>query len=524
MTFVFPVLLGSLALIGIPVLIHLIMRRKPKIEMFPAFRFLLQRQRINVRKLRLRHLLLLALRILLVACIGLALARPQVFFQSLSLRGDRPIAVVMIFDTSFTMQYKGNNDIPRLEQAKEQALELIKQLPQGSQVAILDTAESAAAGRTQWYQSMNEARDRIAGLQWKPANSPVSQRLENAYRMLADLANSKDDEHGRHLPRLILIFSDRTRSSWDTFGDMDLPQTGAQAGSARPFSKFRRLVQAADQVPPILSGLHQAREYVPNLIDQLGELREKLPPEAGKDYPQQELLGSLTQMSEALPRVTADDLVAGSEFIKTIDNVRRQTREMILALSPMKDPDPSKEYQEKLLVSLNSILKDLAGARAFFIDLGIDTPFDLALLDLALPSIDGRPRQVFSKNEKFQLRAHVLATGKDADTTLALQVGKKTFPAAHIKFKAGQVQVVPFEIDCNEFGVGQHSAELKLATDDLLPGNNVRYATFAVRPARRVLILSDEPDSLGQWLRAGNRPASGSSNNGVGGLPGGVSR
>ena len=55
MTFVFPVLLGSLALIGIPVLIHLIMRKKPKIEPFPAFRFLLQRQRINVRRLRLRH-------------------------------------------------------------------------------------------------------------------------------------------------------------------------------------------------------------------------------------------------------------------------------------------------------------------------------------------------------------------------------------------------------------------------------------------------------------------------------------
>src|SRR5262249_20954345 len=125
MTFVFPVLLGSLALICIPVLIHLIMRRKPKIEQFPAFRFLLQRQRINVRRLRLRHLVLLPLLILLLACIGLALARPQLFFQGLSLSGDRPIAAVMIFDTSFTMQYKIGSELSRLELAKKHGLALL---------------------------------------------------------------------------------------------------------------------------------------------------------------------------------------------------------------------------------------------------------------------------------------------------------------------------------------------------------------------------------------------------------------
>ena len=37
-------------------------------------------------------------RILLLACIALALARPQIFYQGLSLRGDLPLAVVMIFE------------------------------------------------------------------------------------------------------------------------------------------------------------------------------------------------------------------------------------------------------------------------------------------------------------------------------------------------------------------------------------------------------------------------------------------
>src|SRR5215813_5789108 len=76
MSFVFPVMLGGLVLVGVPILLHLIMRQKPKHLLFPAFRFLLKRRRTNLRKLRLRHLLLLALRILLIMCICLALAQP----------------------------------------------------------------------------------------------------------------------------------------------------------------------------------------------------------------------------------------------------------------------------------------------------------------------------------------------------------------------------------------------------------------------------------------------------------------
>src|SRR5256714_11206735 len=100
MTFVFPALLGGLILIGIPVLLHLIMKQKPRHLLFPAFRCLLQRHRTNQRKLRLRHLLLLALRVLLVALICLALARPKLFSERLNLSTDRPAAAVLVFDTS----------------------------------------------------------------------------------------------------------------------------------------------------------------------------------------------------------------------------------------------------------------------------------------------------------------------------------------------------------------------------------------------------------------------------------------
>src|SRR5580704_10936673 len=104
-TFVFPVLLGGMALIGIPVLIHLIMRQKPKVLLFPAFRFLLQRHRTNLRKLRLRHLLLLCLRVLLLTAVCLALARPKAFSDRLHIGREAPVAAVLLIDTSPTMDY-----------------------------------------------------------------------------------------------------------------------------------------------------------------------------------------------------------------------------------------------------------------------------------------------------------------------------------------------------------------------------------------------------------------------------------
>src|SRR5438128_1458203 len=138
MSFVFPLILGGLALAGIPVLVHLIRRQQPKQLVFPAFRFLLERHRTNQRKLQLRHILLLSLRILLIVAICLALSRPKLFSERLSLSAERPVAAVLLFDTSASMQYSVKGE-SRLDAAKRRARELLDLLPDGSRIAVLDT-------------------------------------------------------------------------------------------------------------------------------------------------------------------------------------------------------------------------------------------------------------------------------------------------------------------------------------------------------------------------------------------------
>jgi hypothetical protein len=209
------ILLGSL-LIAVPIVIHLVMRRKPKLLIFPALQFLQQRRKTNLRKLRLRHLLLLLMRVLLVALAALALARPLVSNLPGALAVGSPMAVVLVFDTSTSMDYKIEGKT-RLEAAKEQAQRFLKSLPGGSEIAVLDSAENVS-GR---FVSPSEGERLIENRKSQPRNRPVTAALEEALRLL--------DRTPTKLPVLLCVFSDRTNASWDkdAVGTFLVPQKQA---------------------------------------------------------------------------------------------------------------------------------------------------------------------------------------------------------------------------------------------------------------------------------------------------------
>src|SRR5688500_7599728 len=105
MIFVYPMLLGGLILAALPVVLHFLIRQKPRTLAFPAFRFLMQQQRTNTRKLRLRHLLLMLLRVALLVLLCLALARPRLLHEQMGvLNRERPVALILVFDTSPSME------------------------------------------------------------------------------------------------------------------------------------------------------------------------------------------------------------------------------------------------------------------------------------------------------------------------------------------------------------------------------------------------------------------------------------
>jgi hypothetical protein len=208
MTFIHGYLLGGLLLAGVPVLLHLIMRQKPKRLRFPAFRFLKARQRTNQRKMRLQHLLLLLLRMLVVAALCLALARPRVFSSRVGLAGDRPITAVLLFDTSASMEYVVGG-VSRLEDAVQRARELLDEMDPNSRVAVLDSGEEVQ----DLLLPRDEARSRLEGLRIRPGAGSLNRRLDQGMRLLA-----AEPEGEEAAPRFLYVFTDRTRACWDPAG------------------------------------------------------------------------------------------------------------------------------------------------------------------------------------------------------------------------------------------------------------------------------------------------------------------
>jgi len=99
-TFLHPLALLGLAAGAIPALLHLLERRVPPEAEFPPFRYLTEAERQIARRLKLRHLLLLALRTALIVVIVLAAARPLLPSRASAGSLHEPTALAVILDNS----------------------------------------------------------------------------------------------------------------------------------------------------------------------------------------------------------------------------------------------------------------------------------------------------------------------------------------------------------------------------------------------------------------------------------------
>ncbi len=257
MTFIHPVLLTGLLLAGLPILLHLIMRQKPKQLPFPAFRFLARKATSNRRRMRLRHLLLLLMRIGLVALMCLALARPRIFSERFNLLGDRPAAAIIIIDTSPSMGYTVAGRT-RLDEAKARALELIDALPAASQFAVIDGAEPNA----NWLPSASAARERVTTRELAPNAAPMTDGIATAYRMFAELVGQMKE--GDDLPpRFLYAITDRTPASWDVTRTTDLVAARDRVGEPNVEQIFVD-VGLEKPVDVALTELRLARSVLPS--------------------------------------------------------------------------------------------------------------------------------------------------------------------------------------------------------------------------------------------------------------------
>jgi hypothetical protein len=194
-------LAAGTALAALPVILHLFMKQTPKHVIFPALRLIRERQKRSRKKLRVKNWLLLLARMALVALMALALARPRLFSQTSLGDQEVPTALGLVFDTSLSMGYKPR-DKTLLDEAKERAYDILKKLPDSSQVFVIDSADAGPGVA----MSPAAARKRIASLTLRAANRHLNGALGQAYTAVADCDRPRHE---------VYVLTDLARSSWD---------------------------------------------------------------------------------------------------------------------------------------------------------------------------------------------------------------------------------------------------------------------------------------------------------------------
>ena len=141
MSFLAPLFFTALAVLGVPVLIHMIQRQRTEVVEFPSLMFVRKIPFHSLRRQRVRHWLLLLLRCAALALLIAAFARP--FFRSAVLvavtGGSRE--VVILVDRSYSMGY-GN----RWERARDAARGVVRDLAPDDQATIIFFDSGAQSG------------------------------------------------------------------------------------------------------------------------------------------------------------------------------------------------------------------------------------------------------------------------------------------------------------------------------------------------------------------------------------------
>ncbi|ADB17367.1 conserved hypothetical protein [Pirellula staleyi DSM 6068] len=122
------IFLAGLAAIAIPILIHLLNKRKFKIVDWAAMDFLLDADKKNRRRIRIENILLLLLRCLAVALLGALLARP--FFPTALTAGlldANQFERIILLDDSLSMKTRQGNE-SSWEIARTRLVDLVRSL------------------------------------------------------------------------------------------------------------------------------------------------------------------------------------------------------------------------------------------------------------------------------------------------------------------------------------------------------------------------------------------------------------
>jgi hypothetical protein len=222
MTFLQPWVLLALPLVALPLVIHLINQRRFQTMPWGAMMFLLSARALSRGYSRLRHWLIMALRMLAVAAVILAVGRPLSRGWLALAGGGRPDTAIVILDRSPSMQARGLAAAEtKLATGRRQLAESLTTLGATRLVVLTDPARPPLElARPELLEELPAAGPAAA-----PADMP--RLLQAAYDHVRDTAAGATE---------IWICSDQRANDWD-------PGSGSWAGLREAFARLPQPVR-----------------------------------------------------------------------------------------------------------------------------------------------------------------------------------------------------------------------------------------------------------------------------------------
>jgi hypothetical protein len=208
MSFLTPLFLVGLAGLAIPVILHLIQKERKNVVQFPSLMFLRRIPYQSVRRRRIRHWLLLFMRLAALALIVLAFARPFLRNTEITAGASGAREVVILLDRSYSMGY--GDKWAKAVAAAERAINTLTPADRASIVLFSSSTEVAlrsAADRGRLLAAVSGLKPGAGATRYGPA-------LKLAGSILSESA----------LPRReAILISDFQRSGWQGGEGVRLP-------------------------------------------------------------------------------------------------------------------------------------------------------------------------------------------------------------------------------------------------------------------------------------------------------------
>jgi hypothetical protein len=204
MQFLAPLFLWATAAAAVPVIIHLVNRRKPRTVVFPSLRLLREVIEPRRKAAKVREWLVLLLRVLAILLIAFAFSRPAITGGTGWGPGRASVSAVILVDCSASMQAAGPAG-PGYATAKRRASEVLAMMRGGDEVAVVGFHNALTDEPIVLTSNIESAQRRIETLHATDRSTDVGNALATAARILNKCPSLRKE---------IYMITDLARTGW----------------------------------------------------------------------------------------------------------------------------------------------------------------------------------------------------------------------------------------------------------------------------------------------------------------------